>query len=672
MPNKKSGPKKEHVYPILTALGLVILVFSILWYLLPSLKGGPASSIWSGTLDSQIKKGKLERFRSEKEFKDYLAQSARLNFAPDLGTRSLTAEPLERNGFAKQAAPGGSSDQSVDRYSGTNVQVKGIDEPDILKTNGQEIFYSSPQTVYSPMMEPELIEKKFAPQMPQHNSGISSIKAFPPENLELESTIDKSGDLLLSEKTLIIIADSRIYGYDLSNPVNPSQKWTLSLKENNQIVASRLYQNNLYLIQKTGINSSRPCPIEILSGPKGITRIPCLDIHHPIASTPVDVTYTSLIINSETGAVSKTISFVGSSSTSAIYMSKNFLYATYYYPGDIIGLFYNFFLENKDLVGMEVTAKLGRLRSYDLSPSTKMAELSVIIEQYLSSLGDDDRLKQQNEISNRLSAYAKEHKREVDATGIVKISLSDFNLTATGTVPGQLHNQFSLDEYQENLRVATTVGASAWGWGFGFGSSNESANDVYVLDQKLSTLGKVTDLGKTERIYSVRFVEDKAYLVTFRQTDPFYVLDLTNPRNPQLSGELKIPGFSSYLHPITKDLILGVGQESGKVKLSLFDVSDPTDPIEKDKYQLDDYYSEVQSNYHAFQIDRKFNIFFLPGSQGGYIFSYSDEKLELIKAISTVAARRAVYINDYLYIVGDNAVVVLNEKDWEKVNELEL
>ena len=86
-------------------------------------------------------------------------------------------------------------------------------------------------------------------------------------------------------------------------------------------------------------------------------------------------------------------------------------------------------------------------------------------------------------------------------------------------------------------------------------------------------------MGKDERIYSARFIGDKGYLVTFKQVDPFYVLDLSNPKKPEIKGELKIPGYSSYLHPISDDLILGIGKEGSVVKVSLFDVSDPTNPF---------------------------------------------------------------------------------------------
>ncbi len=206
---------------------------------------------------------------------------------------------------------------------------------------------------------------------------------------------------------------------------------------------------------------------------------------------------------------------------------------------------------------------------------------------------------------------------------------------------------------------------------FGMGQS-ESASDVYVLDKNLKIQGAVKDLGLTEKIYSVRFIQDKAYVVTFRQTDPFYVLDLANPNKPELKGELKIPGYSSYLHPITKDKILGIGKEGSQVKISLFDASSAQNPVEKDKYSLDEYWSDVLSTHHAFLLDSKHEIFFLPGGKGGYVFSYKNDKLSLAKVVSGISAKRAIYLNDYLYIIGDNKISVINEMDWQKVNELDL
>ena len=162
-------------------------------------------------------------------------------------------------------------------------------------------------------------------------------------------------------------------------------------------------------------------------------------------------------------------------------------------------------------------------------------------------------------------------------------------------------------------------------------------------------VGKLTDYGENERIYAVRFLMDKAYIVTFKETDPLFVVDLSNPENPEIKGELKISGYSSYLHPINKDLVLGIGKEDRNVKVSLFNVSDPENPIEVDRYLLKEYWSDILNTHHAFLIDKKHDIFFLPASNGGYVFSYKNSSLKLIKAVS-VSALRAIYIDDYLYL----------------------
>ena len=267
-------------------------------------------------------------------------------------------------------------------------------------------------------------------------------------------------------------------------------------------------------------------------------------------------------------------------------------------------------------------------------------ELSNILQKHYSSLSQDDRRKIENEMENKLSEYVKIHIRELSSTGIVKIALSDFEIKATGRVPGVPLNQFALDEYKGNLRIAVTISGQGTMWG-GWSStslrlgerSDSSANDVYVLDKDLEITGSIKDLGLTERIYSARFIGEKAFLVTFRQVDPFYVLDLSDPKNPRKAGELKIPGFSSYLHPLKENLILGVGQENGRVKLSLFDVSDSSSPKEIDKYTLDEYYSEAQNNHHAFCRTKNTKYFFLPGGQTGYVFSYAGNKLSLKKRL---------------------------------------
>ncbi len=173
---------------------------------------------------------------------------------------------------------------------------------------------------------------------------------------------------------------------------------------------------------------------------------------------------------------------------------------------------------------------------------------------------------------------------------------------ASGSVDGHLLNQFSLNEFDGRLQVATTAGAP---WNF----DDDSESFVTIFNQdgdRLAQVGRVGDLGRGERIFSARFVDDVAYVVTFRQVDPFYVVDLSDPAAPRVAGELKIPGYSSYLHPIAGDRVLGVGQDATDegvttgAKVSMFDVSDPTAPVELSTWTLSGSYSSAEWDHLAF------------------------------------------------------------------------
>lgn len=604
----------------------------------------------------------IEKFTSEEDFKEYLENVEFSYYAGEIMQGRATFSFMEKAApFALTDGMGGGGEEE-ERVSTTNVQVIGIDEPDIVKTDGKEIYFSGSPSYWRPVIE-EI--------MPLHWQGeIKLIKSFPPSDLKVDSKIDKTGDLLLKNNILMIFSGDKVYGYDVSDKKSPEKKWTIELEKNNYIVGARLYKNKVYLITRTQIDTYHPCPIKPLSIDGKPLEIKCVDIYHPVTQVPIDVTYNALILNPDSGKIENTVSFVGNSDSSVVYMSENSIYVTYSYFENTVKFFTQFFKEKcKDIIPSWIIEKLEKLQDYDISDSSKMAEFQIILQRYYNSLDDDERLKVENEINNRMEDYFKDHKRELETTGIVKIDSDDFKITANSTVPGRPLNQFSLDEYQGYLRVATTVGQNMFWWGIG--GTQESANDVYVLDEDLEITGSIQDLGLDERIYSARFVEDKGYLVTFKQTDPFFVLDLSNPKKPKLEGELKIPGYSSYLHPITKDKILGIGKEGSQVKISLFNVLNPKNPTEIDKYTLDEYWSDILNTHHAFLLDKKHEIFFLPGEKGGYIFSYQGNGLKLEKAVSNIRAKRAIYINDYLYIIGDDKVSVLNEKDWEKVNELE-
>jgi len=191
------------------------------------------------------------------------------------------------------------------------------------------------------------------------------------------------------------------------------------------------------------------------------------------------------------------------------------------------------------------------------------------------------------------------------ATSIHQFDVTDPTTTAyraSGTIPGHLLNQFSMSEYEGHLRVASTQGSPWW-----FNDDSESMVTVLTRSEgELLQVGQVGDMGQGERIFAVRFIGDTGYVVTFRQTDPFYTLDLTDPTAPVVKGELKIAGYSGYLHPVGDGLILGIGQDAtdeGRTtgaKATLFDVSDLSAPTALDSWEGGGGSTSVEWDHRAF------------------------------------------------------------------------
>ena len=209
-------------------------------------------------------------------------------------------------------------------------------------------------------------------------------------------------------------------------------------------------------------------------------------------------------------------------------------------------------------------------------------------------------------LDNIYVTYPTWNAEQDDYTVIYRINVEGAKLAfeAKGSVAGYILNQYSMDEHNDYFRLATTS------------QKNITQNNVYVLNMDLTTVGKLENLGVTERIYSARFMGDKAYLVTFRQIDPFFVLDLSSAANPRVAGELKIPGYSSYLHPYDENHVIGLGMENNTVKLSLFDVTNVNAPTEMAKYvvQGDWTYSEALNEPKAFLFSQQEDLLVIPVS----------------------------------------------------------
>lgn len=244
-------------------------------------------------------------------------------------------------------------------------------------------------------------------------------------------------------------------------------------------------------------------------------------------------------------------------------------------------------------------------------------------------------------------------------------------VVAQKTFKGYLNDSFSIDEYDGYLRMVVTRGKT---------------NAVYVLDQKLKLTGKITNLAKDERVYSARFLGDTGYFVTYKETDPLFSVDLSNPKNPKILGRLKIPGFSNYLHFYGEDKLLGIGMDVDKkgdvtdgVKLSMFDISDKKNVKEEHKYTLKDVYStDVEWDYKAALIDAEKNIIGFPAGgekrQMYYLFSYTEEKgfqCNMKEKIygSDALSTRGIYIKDRLYVIHGNVLKAYSLKTYKKVDD---
>ena len=261
-------------------------------------------------------------------------------------------------------------------------------------------------------------------------------------------------------------------------------------------------------------------------------------------------------------------------------------------------------------------------------------------------------------------------------TNIYQFDLQDADvpLTAMGAVPGVTLNQFSLDESDDGLlRVATTSG---------FG--DQASSGVYSLAASagnLQTIGSVTGLAPGERIYSVRFIGDRGYVSTFRQVDPLFVIDLANPAKPRVVGELKVPGFSSYLHPLDATHLLGIGRDvdpdTGRVlglQLSIFDVGDPANPKRTATYTFEgegwQSWSAALWDHHALSWFAQQGILALPvqqgdwwaGSNGLVVFKVDTSSTEGFTNLGEIthdgSVQRSVRIGEFLYSISAGEVKV--------------
>jgi uncharacterized secreted protein with C-terminal beta-propeller domain len=308
-----------------------------------------------------------------------------------------------------------------------------------------------------------------------------------------------------------------------------------------------------------------------------------------------------------------------------------------------------------------------------------------------------------------------------ESTAVRKFGISNGEITyqGSGSVPGRILNQFSMDEHNGYFRIATTVGHVSRS------GESSSSNNVYVLNSNLNVTGRLEGIAPGEQIYSARFMGDRGYLVTFKKVDPFFVIDLSEPTTPKILGKLKIPGYSDYLHPYDENHIIGIGKDTIEaeegtfawyqgVKMAIFDVTDVSNPVELHKVVIGDRGtdSEVLSDHKAFLFDREKGLLVLPITlaeipnktdamegrwpkygeftfQGAYVFGVSldggfalrgrithDDSGEAAKksgywyGSSGNTVRRSLYIGNVLYTISNNKIKANSLSDLSELKQL--
>lgn len=609
----------------------------------------------------------LGTFENESAFRAYVEQGNLLAGGNRLGSGGVRVQTARAEGDMTVAESadaggdgGGSATAAPSRIANTNVQVGALDEPDIVKTDGRHFYYAPHDRLPGPRPVEGGLQEDVERAVERADAETHIVDASDPAAPEAVASIDTTGKLLQTGDRLVVFEHDRIAGYDVSDPAAPTEAWSSPL--NGSLVTARERNGTIYVVTETPTGPDA-CPIEPLGG----QPIACDDIHRPGTQIPVDATYSAFAIDAESGAVRDSVSFVGTSRNSVVYVSGDALYVTYTKPTDMASITAEFLRQEFDPTPDHLADRVAEIQSYDITPASKLREIQRALERWVGTLPAERQESIRESFHRQFQKYVADHQRELTRTGIVRVEASggDLVVAETGTVPGRPLNQFSMDQHDGQLRIATTIP--------GVGSA-DSENDLYTLDSdSLAERGNVTGMGVTERVYSVRYVGDTAYVVTFRRVDPFHVVDLSDPENPEVLGELKLPGFSSYLHPVDDDHVLGVGEQNGKVKTVLFDVSDPSNPTIADSRVLDRGWSAVAETHHAFLMDRKHGVFVLPAGQRSVVMDYTGGSLDIETTVETDdPATRARYVEDSLYVFAGDSITVVDETTWQRTTTLEL
>ncbi|CAN5625720.1 beta-propeller domain-containing protein [soil metagenome] len=413
------------------------------------------------------------------------------------------------------------------KYSGTNTQEVGVDEGDVVETDGAHVFVVGPDGV-------RIVDVASA-------SVVAHIDDLP----------DGSHQLLLDGTRLLVVSqsynsaeDTVVSLYDVGDASSPQLLRRSHLE--GRLVASRSIDGQARLVLTSTIANRLPF---VTPNQFGLDEARALEANKAVISeSTIDEWLPRYFDEATDGAFGSMNASLDCSTVAA--------------PRDFAGLGISW-IASFDLQGDSSPVGSAGIVSY--GDIVYASPTSI----YLATVPWD----WNNQTVTNTQPPTLIHQFALGAGGSA-------SYVASGEVDGQLLNQFAMSEYEGDLRVATTL--NDWNTG----ASESFVQVLRASGNELVQIGKVGGLGLTEQIQAVRFLGSQAYVVTFRQTDPLYVVDLADPTHPTVTGELKIPGYSAYLHPVGDGLLLGVGQSADAngstqgTQLSLFDVSDPANPLQ--------------------------------------------------------------------------------------------
>jgi len=470
---------------------------------------------------------------------------------------------FEDSGEVMRAGPG------ID-FSETNVQEAGIDEPDFIKTNGQIIAVLQDNTLH--VIDPESGSSDPLSSLRLDGLGWGSEMFLEGERVWVMARTDMYS---LSPLTARMIPEgswephTTIVEIDITDPTQPIQVASMVIE--GSYVSARVVNDIARIVV-----SSPPSDLPFVT-PQGPSaeEVALAANKQAIVGTTIENWVPSYVYESKEGNVTQG-QLVDCKQVS--------------HPSKFSGF------TSLSVLDVELTS--------DMKPPAATSVLTDGETVYASP----ENLYISTTDYPEIVPFPEENSQNIEKeylTSIHQFTMKPGEKTeykASIEVKGHLLNQFAMSEHAGNLRVATTLGAP-----WGFDESNESVVTVIeISDEGLTEVGQVGGMGKGERIFAVRFVGNLGYVVTFRQTDPFYTLDLTDPKTPKVRGELKITGYSGYLHPIEENLILGIGQEATEegattgTKAALYDVEDLDNPKVITTWSPGSGRSSAEWDHHAF------------------------------------------------------------------------